>query len=195
MIPVMSTFKRRLPAGGRAKAAEIIDRLGAARVIPVVRVDTAAEAVTQARSLLARHHGVIELTATTADWQEALAELRGAALAGVGTVTTAADAEAALELGADFLVSPYPAPQAAAVADAAGAVFIEGGFTPDQIARAAERGIAKLFPAHVGGIPYLRSLLGVLPGARIVPSGGIDPHSVEEWLDAGAFAVGGSTLT
>lgn len=177
--------------------AELIERIGRARLLPVIRVERAAEAVEQGRAVLEAGHDVIELTTTTAGWPDALRELRGAApeaAAGVGTVTTPAAAELAIELGAAFLVSPYPAAAVGQVADAAGVLFMEGGFTPDQIARAAERGVAKLFPAHLGGIRYLRSLLGVLPGARIVPTGGIAPDEAPAWLEAGAFAVGGSEL-
>ena len=55
--------------------------------------------------------------------------------------------------------------------------------------------MAKLFPAHVGGPRYLKSLLAVAPGARIMPTGGIALDEVGEWLDAGALAVGvGSDL-
>ena len=174
---------------------ELIDRIGRARVIPVIRVDGAAAAVERAQAALETGHDVIELTTTTADWPDALRELRAAApdaLTAVGTVTTRAAAELAVELGAAFLVSPYPAPAVAEAAEAAGVLFMEGGFSPDQIARASERGVAKLFPAHLGGIRYLRSLLSVLPGARIVPTGGIGPDDAEAWLEAGAFAVGGS---
>ena len=61
--------------------------------------------------------------------------------------------------------------------------------------RSGGRGIAKLFPAHVGGPAYLRSILAVLPGARIVPTGGIALGQVRDYLDAGAYAVGvGSDL-
>ena len=174
---------------------ELIDRIGRARVIPVIRVDSAAAAVERAQAALATGHDVIELTTTTADWPDALRELRAAApdaATAVGTVTTRAAAELAIELGAAFLVSPYPAPAVAEAAEAAGVLFMEGGFSPDQVARASERGVAKLFPAHLGGIRYLRSLLSVLPGARIVPTGGIGPDDAEAWLEAGAFAVGGS---
>jgi 2-dehydro-3-deoxyphosphogluconate aldolase/(4S)-4-hydroxy-2-oxoglutarate aldolase len=176
---------------------QLIDRIGRARLVPVIRVETAAEAVERGRAVLEAGHDVLELTTTTADWPDALRELRAAApdaATGVGTVTTRAAAELAIELGATFLVSPYPAPAVGEAADAAGVLFMEGGFTPDQIARAAERGVAKLFPAHLGGLRYLRSLLGVLPGARIVPTGGIAPEETQAWLDAGAFAVGGSEL-
>ena len=174
---------------------ELIDRIGRARVIPVIRVESAAAAVERAQAALAAGLDVIELTTTTADWPDALQELRAAApdaATAVGTVTTRAAAELAIELGAAFLVSPYPAPAVAEAAEAAGVLFMEGGFSPDQIARASERGVAKLFPAHLGGIRYLRSLLSVLPGARIVPTGGIGPDDAEAWLEAGAFAVGGS---
>lgn len=64
------------------------------------------------------------------------------------------------------------------------------------LASATARGPAKLFPAHAGGIAYLRSLLPLLPGARIVPTGGIKLADVGAWLQAGGFAVGiGSDLT
>jgi 2-dehydro-3-deoxyphosphogluconate aldolase/(4S)-4-hydroxy-2-oxoglutarate aldolase len=117
-------------------------------------------------------------------------------LVGVGTVTAAATAQRALEGGADFLVSPYPAPEVREVARSAGALFIEGGFTPAEIAEAAARGPAKLFPASIGGPSYVRSLLAVLPEARIVPTGGIRLGEVSAYLEAGAFAVGvGSELT
>ena len=175
--------------------AELITRIGRARTIPVIRVDGAAAAIERAHGALAAGHDVIELTTTTADWPDALRELRAAApdaAIAMGTVTTPAAAELAIELGAAFLVSPYPAPAVAYVSEVAGALFMEGGFTPDQIATASERGVAKLFPAHLGGIQYLRSLLSVLPGARIVPTGGIGPDDADAWLEAGAFAVGGS---
>ncbi|MFE6840537.1 hypothetical protein ACFVFI_37685, partial [Streptomyces sp. NPDC057705] len=71
------------------------------------------------------------------------------------------------------------------------AVFIEGGFTPGEIAAAVRAaGAAKVFPAHVGGPGFVRSLRAVLPGAVIIPTGGIRPAEVPDWLAAGATAVG-----
>ncbi|MCO5994105.1 bifunctional 4-hydroxy-2-oxoglutarate aldolase/2-dehydro-3-deoxy-phosphogluconate aldolase [Actinoallomurus rhizosphaericola] len=172
--------------------------IGASRVVPVLRTPDADGAVRAAETLLAAGLTVIELTATTPGWADALAGLRRAhpaAVLGAGTVTTAEDARRALDTGADFLVSPYPAEAVRAVAAETGTVFLEGGFTPGEVAAAAGRGIAKLFPAHVGGPAYLRSVLAVLPGARIVPTGGIALTDVPAYLDAGAYAVGvGSDL-
>ncbi|MEU7551451.1 hypothetical protein AB0B01_03650 [Streptomyces sp. NPDC044571] len=71
------------------------------------------------------------------------------------------------------------------------AVFVEGGFTPAEIASAVRSaGAAKVFPAHVGGPRFIRSLTAVLPGALLIPTGGIRLGAVRAWLDAGAAAVG-----
>jgi 2-dehydro-3-deoxyphosphogluconate aldolase / (4S)-4-hydroxy-2-oxoglutarate aldolase len=178
--------------------ADIERAIGAARVLPVLRTPDADGAVRAAEALLDAGLGVIELTATTPGWADVLADLRRAhpaATLGAGTVTTAEDARRALDAGADFLVSPYPAEAVRSVAAGTGTAFLEGGFTPGEVAAAAGRGIAKLFPAHVGGPAYLRSVLAVLPGARIVPTGGIALSDVPAYLAAGAYAVGvGSDL-
>jgi 2-dehydro-3-deoxyphosphogluconate aldolase/(4S)-4-hydroxy-2-oxoglutarate aldolase len=177
---------------------EIERAIATARLLPVLRTPDAAGAVRAAETLLGAGLGVVELTATTPGWAGALADLRRAhpeAVLGAGTVTTGADARRAVEAGADFLVSPYPVQAVRAFADGTGTVFLEGGFTPAEIAAASARGIAKLFPAHVGGPAYLRSVLAVLPGARIVPTGGIGLAEVRAYLEAGAYAVGvGSDL-
>jgi 2-dehydro-3-deoxyphosphogluconate aldolase/(4S)-4-hydroxy-2-oxoglutarate aldolase len=177
---------------------EIERAIGAARLLPVLRTPDAAGAVRAAETLLGAGLGVVELTATTPGWAGALADLRRArpeAVLGAGTVTTGEDARRAVEAGADFLVSPYPSQAVRAFADETGTVFLEGGLTPGEVAAASGRGIAKLFPAHVGGPAYLRSVLAVLPGARIVPTGGIGLTEVRDYLDAGAYAVGvGSDL-
>lgn len=157
------------------------------KVVPVIR---GASALDTAQRLLASGMSVIELTTTIPSWTSVLSQVRSEhpkATIGVGTLTTASDAQAAQDAGADFLVSPWPAPAVRAVARVP---FIEGGFTPAEVAAASRHGVAKLFPAHVGGPTYLRSLLAVLPGARIIPTGGIHPSEVDEWLAAGALAVG-----
>jgi 2-dehydro-3-deoxyphosphogluconate aldolase/(4S)-4-hydroxy-2-oxoglutarate aldolase len=173
--------------------------IGAARLLPVVRVGSADEAVDTTDALVSAGVGVVELTATTPDWSDALRTTRAAhpdLVVGVGTVTDAGTAERALAGGARFVVSPYPRPEVRRAAEAGAVLFLEGGFTPAEVADAASRGPAKVFPAHVGGPAYLRSLAAILPGARLIPTGGIALADVPAYLAAGAFAVGvGSDLT
>ncbi|HEY3610055.1 MAG TPA: bifunctional 4-hydroxy-2-oxoglutarate aldolase/2-dehydro-3-deoxy-phosphogluconate aldolase [Pseudonocardiaceae bacterium] len=171
---------------------ELTTALAAQRVLPVLREPDPAAAVARFGALLAAGCRVIELTTTIPDWPAALGDCvrlaAGQALIGMGTVTTAAQADIAIDRGAAFLVSPYPSP-AVRVA-AAGTPFVEGGFTPAEIAAAAEFGPAKVFPAHVGGPAFIRSLLAVLPGAQLIPTGGIAAGQVGDYLAAGALAVG-----
>jgi 2-dehydro-3-deoxyphosphogluconate aldolase/(4S)-4-hydroxy-2-oxoglutarate aldolase len=177
---------------GFAEAAEAIR---AAVVVPVIRTPTAAEALEVAEWAIEQGLPAIELTATIPGWLDALRSLQGRAVIGAGTLRTAEDAEAACDAGAGFLVSPVPAPEVARVGAERGVLTMGGGFTPAEILAAAEGGIAKLFPAHAAGPRYLRSVLAVAPGARVVPTGGIALDDVEAWLEAGAYAVGiGSEL-
>jgi 2-dehydro-3-deoxyphosphogluconate aldolase / (4S)-4-hydroxy-2-oxoglutarate aldolase len=169
------------------------DALRKARIVPVIRLSDSAAALDVLGRVAEAGLPAAELTATTPGWADALTQARQrwpAMLTGLGTVVTAADARLAAGLGAAFLVSPYPVPGVRDVAAGAGLPIIEGGFTPAEIADAASRGIAKLFPAHIGGIEYLRSLLSILPDALIVPTGGIAPAAAADWLRAGALAVG-----
>ncbi|MFJ4775843.1 bifunctional 4-hydroxy-2-oxoglutarate aldolase/2-dehydro-3-deoxy-phosphogluconate aldolase [Streptomyces sp. NPDC088762] len=172
--------------------------MAAQRLLPVLREADADGAVRRTTDLLAAGCRAVELTTSTPDWADALArtvplaDAHGRpALIGVGTVTTAAQARTALDAGAGFLISPYPAPEVREVAERREAVFIEGGFTPGEIAAAVRSaGAAKVFPAHAAGPRFIRSLKAVLPEALLVPTGGIRPGEVGEWLAAGAAAVG-----
>jgi 2-dehydro-3-deoxyphosphogluconate aldolase/(4S)-4-hydroxy-2-oxoglutarate aldolase len=167
-------------------------------VLPVVREASGEQALAVADWLIEQGLDVVELTASTPDWDAAVAELRQRApeaVVGAGTLRTREDAERAVASGAAFMVTPCPAPAVREVAEGAGIALLEGGLTPGEVLAAADRGIAKLFPAHVGGVELLRSILALSPGARIVPTGGIGLADVPAWLDAGAYAVGvGSEL-
>jgi 2-dehydro-3-deoxyphosphogluconate aldolase / (4S)-4-hydroxy-2-oxoglutarate aldolase len=170
------------------------ERLARAKVLPVLRAPSVREALEQVeRCVETAGLDVIELTTSTPDWVVALTRARASypdRLIGVGTVLTAADANAAIDHGAGFLVSPCPAPAVRRAAKARDVPFIEGGMTVREVLAASGRGIAKLFPAHVGGPQYLRSILAIRPRARIIPTGGIPLADVPEWLRSGALAVG-----
>ncbi|MCU1407598.1 MAG: aldolase [Glaciihabitans sp.] len=176
----------------RAGIEEIISRIAAGRVTPTVRAADADQADSWARQIGAGGINTFEFTATTPGWEHALRHWTTSepqATVGLGTVTDAATAELAIDAGAAFLVSPFAVPEARFVADRAGVLFIEGGFSPNEIRSAAANGVAKLFPANIGGLPYLKTLLSVLPGARITATGGIALGDARAWLSAGAIAV------
>jgi 2-dehydro-3-deoxyphosphogluconate aldolase/(4S)-4-hydroxy-2-oxoglutarate aldolase len=175
------------------------DAVAAAVVLPVIRADSADEALAIAEWSIEQGLPAVELTATTPGWQDALRALRERSpetVVGVGTLRDGDDARAACDGGATFLVSPVPTPAVARVAAERGVLAVGGGFTPAELLLAARAGMAKLFPAHAVGPRFLRSVLTIAPpGTRVVPTGGIGLDDVPAWLEAGAFAVGiGSEL-
>jgi 2-dehydro-3-deoxyphosphogluconate aldolase / (4S)-4-hydroxy-2-oxoglutarate aldolase len=169
-----------------------VDQVARARIIPVLRTQSAQEAVKAAGRCFDAGLTMVELTATTAEWPLALQQVRKDhpdRLVGVGTVLDEEAAVRAMDAGAHFVVSPCPVPSVRAALE--GRIpLMEGGLTVGEILAAAQQGVAKLFPAHVGGIAYLRSLLAIAPHSRIVPTGGIPLADVSQWLAAGATAVG-----
>jgi len=177
---------------------EFTDELRQQRVLPVVRTASAGEAVEAAHTLVDAGLTTLELTATTPDWETALVRVRDGSpqtTIGLGTVTDAETARAAVDAGASFLVSPWPCSEVRELALAARVPFIEGAFSPGEVAAGVRHGPVKVFPAHVLGPAYLRSLRQLLPTAMLIPTGGIALEDVPAWLDAGALAVGvGSDL-
>lgn len=138
----------------------------------------------------------LELTMTTPGAVAALAELRGAlpsgAVLGMGSVTEAEQARAAVRAGAEFLVSPGVCPEVARFAVQAEVAVYPGAWTPSEVLSAWELGAAavKLFPADLGGPAHLRHLAGPLPDIPLVPTGGIVLDQVADYIAAGAAAIG-----
>lgn len=180
-------------------AETVYERMHRVRLIPVIRVQDGRTALELVHRLLAADLDVIEVTTTIDGWDTIIETIRDKdpeVCVGAGTVTTPSFAARAVEVGAQFCVSPCLVPDVRKTLAASDIPLMEGGLTPTEVLGAAAHGVAKLFPAHVGGVSYLRSLLAVAPHARIMPTGGIPLASAAEWLAAGAFAVGiGSDLT
>lgn len=138
----------------------------------------------------------LELTLTTPGALESLARVRSAldrsVAVGVGSVITSAQAVAALDAGADFLVSPGVCADVAREAVRRGVACYPGGWTATEIIAAWDLGVpaVKLFPASSGGARHLTQLRGPLPDIPLVPTGGVDLGRVGEYIAAGAVAVG-----
>jgi 2-dehydro-3-deoxyphosphogluconate aldolase/(4S)-4-hydroxy-2-oxoglutarate aldolase len=119
-------------------------------------------------------------------------------LLGSGTVTTADQAEATIEAGAEFVVSPSFHPAVIAVTKAHKKLSIPGALTPTEVITAWNEGAdyVKIFPCSaMGGASYLKSLLAPFPHLKLIPTGGVTHHNAVSFLEAGARALGvGSDL-
>jgi 2-dehydro-3-deoxyphosphogluconate aldolase/(4S)-4-hydroxy-2-oxoglutarate aldolase len=177
--------------------AEIVFRLLDPGVIPVIRADNADHAMPACEALLAGGLTVLEITMTTPN---ALALIREAsqrfakrAIIGVGTVMTAEMCRAAIEAGANFVVTPIMRPEIVPVAHVAGCAVILGAFTPTEAQLAHEAGadLIKIFPSLSPA--YIKAMLGPMPHLKIVPTGGVNLQSGPEFFTAGCAAIGVAT--
>ena len=174
-----------------------LQRLGRERVIAILRSPDAGRLVDAAQVLYDAGIRGIEVTLTTAGALEAIADVRSAlpadAWVGAGTVMTAADVKVVADAGAAFAVSPILDDGAVAAAGRLGLPFVPGALTPTEIVLAWRSGPAavKVSPvAAVGGAAYLRQVGAFLPGIPLLPTGGVEPGEVSDYLAAGAAGVG-----
>jgi 2-dehydro-3-deoxyphosphogluconate aldolase / (4S)-4-hydroxy-2-oxoglutarate aldolase len=183
-----------------ASPARALAAILRARVVPIIRTKSAAWAREVAEILAGSGLGVIEVTFTVPDAAGVISALRARfpeILIGAGTVTDAETAERAIAAGAQFLLSPALSPGMVQVARRRTVLAVPGAYTPTEVVSALEGGadLVKIFPAESGGPAHIRALLAPLPHARLLPTGGVRPDTVGEWLGAGAAAVGiGSAL-
>jgi len=166
-------------------------------IIPVVRASTAEEARQAVDVIHAGGIPVIEITMTVPDAPAIIREVSrrygDSVLTGAGTVTTAQQAAACVEAGAQFLVSPGFSAGVLQTASAMKKLAIPGALTPTDVMAALEAGasLIKIFPCgSVGGAKYIKSLRGPFPNVRFIPTGGVSLSNAAEYLAAGAFALG-----
>jgi 2-dehydro-3-deoxyphosphogluconate aldolase/(4S)-4-hydroxy-2-oxoglutarate aldolase len=183
-------------------AATALDEiLAAAPVIPVIVIDDADAAVPLARALLRGGLRVLEVTLRTPAALDALRRIAALpdAIAGAGTVLSAAQYDDAIGAGARFIVSPGLTDALAAAASRHRVPLLPGTATASDVMRAREAGFnrLKLFPAEtVGGVATLKAFGSVFADVRFCPTGGITAETAAGYLALNNVAcVGGSWLT
>lgn len=118
---------------------------------------------------------------------------------GIGTIFTTEDANAFIEAGADFIVSPALIPELAVFCNSKNVFWIPGCATMSEIFQAKKLGasLVKAFPGNVVGSAFVAAAKSVYPELHIMPTGGVEPtkENLKEWFDAGVYCVGmGSQL-
>ena len=169
-------------------------------MIALIRADSPDGLLDCAKALAAGGLTSIELTMTTPGairmLEKATAELPDF-LFGLGTVLDAETARAGILAGARFIVTPALRPDVITMARRYSIPIFSGALTPTEIVNAWEAGAdaVKIFPAEFFGPAYIKSVKGPLPHIDLVPTGGVNPDNVGEFLKAGAMATAaGSSL-
>ncbi|MBB3763156.1 bifunctional 4-hydroxy-2-oxoglutarate aldolase/2-dehydro-3-deoxy-phosphogluconate aldolase [Sphingomicrobium lutaoense] len=171
-----------------------------APVIPVLVLDGSLDPEALARALVEAGLPVIEVTLRTPDalvQMKRMAEVPGA-IVGAGTVLNPHHLDAALDHGAQFIVSPGLTDPLAKAAIAKGVPFLPGVASAGDIMRGLDHGLDrfKFFPAEAaGGLPALKALAGPFGDIRFCPTGGIREETAASWLSEEAvLCVGGSWI-
>jgi 2-dehydro-3-deoxyphosphogluconate aldolase / (4S)-4-hydroxy-2-oxoglutarate aldolase len=190
----MQTRKRRTRA---EVVAQIIERC----LIAVIRADKPEQVLPICDALVGGGLTTLEITLTVPNAMDLIREARAKfdqnVLVGAGTVLSADGCRTAIQVGAEFVVTPVLRPGLIAIAHDRDTPIMLGAYSPTEAWNAQEAGadFVKLFPADKLGPGYVRSLRAPMPTLRIVPTGGVDLQTVGEFLRAGCVALGvGSAL-
>ena len=179
----------------------LAEQLRTIKIVPVIALDNAADAVPLGAALRKSGIPVAEITFRSPAAAEAIRHLRDAdpdILIAAGTVLNAAQAKAAQQAGADFIVSPGFNPNTVKACQDMHIPITPGINNPTAIEAALEHGIdtVKYFPAEAsGGIPMLKALLAPYAMLKIMPTGGINAKNIRDYLAIkNVIACGGSWM-
>jgi 2-dehydro-3-deoxyphosphogluconate aldolase / (4S)-4-hydroxy-2-oxoglutarate aldolase len=176
--------------------AAVRKRIEEVGLVPVIRASSPDEARFAADAIYEGGISVAEITMTVPGALDVISDLARnspGVLIGAGTVLNADSARRCLEAGAQFLVSPGLHLKTVEHAVHHKVLIIAGALTPTEIMSAWEAGadFVKVFPcSNVGGPSYLRALKGPFPDIPLVPTGGVNLETAQEFLRAGAAALG-----
>jgi 2-dehydro-3-deoxyphosphogluconate aldolase/(4S)-4-hydroxy-2-oxoglutarate aldolase len=180
--------------------ADVMEKIEAMKIVPVVAIHNAAQAGPLVDALVAGGLPCAEITFRTDAAAEAIAVIakRGDVLVGTGTVLTTEQADQAIDAGASFVVSPGTNPKVVEHCLSRGVPVAPGVATPTDIELAMSLGleVLKFFPAEaMGGLKTLKAVSAPYRKVRFIPTGGINASNLREYLDfPKVIACGGSWM-
>ena len=178
----------------------ILDQFKKMRVVPVVAIENAQDAMPLADALIEGGLPCAEITFRTAAAIDAMGIMaqRGDILVGAGTVLKIDQVKAAVDAGAQFMVSPGFNPKVVGYCVENNIAITPGICTPSDIEAALELGVEvlKFFPAEAfGGLKTLKAMSGPYTTVQFVPTGGINPANLVEYLQfPKTLACGGTWI-
>ncbi|EGR0098638.1 TPA: bifunctional 4-hydroxy-2-oxoglutarate aldolase/2-dehydro-3-deoxy-phosphogluconate aldolase [Vibrio vulnificus] len=168
--------------------SSIKEQLKTLKVIPVIAIDKAEDIIPLGKVLAENGLPAAEITFRSAAAAEAirlLRETQPGMLIGAGTVLNREQAIAAKEAGATFIVSPGFNPNTVKACQEIGIDIVPGVNNPSTVEAALEMGLTtlKFFPAEAsGGINMVKSLLAPYTDIELMPTGGINPANIKDYL-------------
>ena len=182
------------------KKSEVLRQITSTGIIPVVRAQSADEAMRAVEAIKSGGISVLEITMTVPGAVRVIEEVAhryGAdAVVGAGTVLDAETARVCILAGARFVVSPALDIDTIACCRRYGVVVLPGAMTPTEVLAAWKAGadLVKVFPAgSLGGASFIKNLKAPLPQIELVPTGGVSLKTAADFIKAGSAALGVGT--
>ena len=180
---------------------DILQRIGELGIVPVVKLDKASDALPLGKALLEGELPIAEVTFRTDAAEESIrimSEQFPEMLVGAGTVLTTEQVDRAVNAGAKFIVSPGLNPKVVKYCVDKGIPVTPGCSNPSDVEVAIELGleVVKFFPAEAaGGLNMIKSMAAPYTKMKFMPTGGINPQNVREYLAYDRIAAcGGSWM-
>lgn len=176
---------------------DVVRTIGEVGLVPVVRAQSADEAIRVTDAIREGGVNVLEITMTVPGALGVVEELARRfgedVLLGAGTVLDAETARACILAGARFVVSPALDLGTIEMCRRYSVAVMPGALTPTEVLTAWTAGadVVKVFPCGaLGGASYIKSLKAPLPHVELIPTGGVSVKTAAEFIQAGAFALG-----
>jgi 2-dehydro-3-deoxyphosphogluconate aldolase / (4S)-4-hydroxy-2-oxoglutarate aldolase len=182
---------------------ETLSKITKTGLVAVVRASSVEDAERIAGACIEGGVTAIEMTFTVPRAHEVIAGLASRVseerlLIGAGTVLDEETARIAILAGAQFIVSPALSARTARLCRRYQIPYMPGAGTAAEVLQALEEGadIVKVFPGEVLGPAFVKAILGPMPYAPLMPTGGVAVDNAADWIRAGCVALGaGSNLT
>jgi len=182
---------------------QVITKLCECGLVAVVRAKDAEDAMRIAEACIEGGCAGIELTYTTPGVNSIIEKMSKAYegsdfVIGAGTVMDPETARMAILSGAQYVVSPYFNADTVRLCNRYRVACMPGAMSIGEVVAGMEAGadIIKVFPGELFGPKIIKAIHGPIPQAMLMPTGGVSVDNVEEWIKAGAVAVGaGGALT
>ena len=182
---------------------QIISKLTEGGLVAVVRAESSEQALKITEACVKGGVVGIEITFTVPGADQVIKDLvkvygDGEIIIGAVTVMDPETARIAILAGAQYIVSPYLNIGTVKLCNRYRVPCMPGAMSIKEVVEGMEAGadIIKIFPGDLFGPKIIKAILGPIPYARLMPTGGVDVDNVDQWIKAGAVAVGvGSALT
>lgn len=178
---------------------KISDIMGGQTLLPIIQADNVEDGVAIAKAMSAAGLSTVEVVLRSENSVKCITAIKEALpdmIVSAGTVVDKASLDAAINAGADFIVTPAVTESLLTMLVESGLPVLPGVSNVSDIVLAREHGFRemKLFPASLsGGASFLKAVGGLFKDTTFCPTGGVSPDNFNDYMSLGnVFAAGGT---